>query len=143
MPITQDEEGSLIRSIIISSAAVATMMLAAAPTEAQRWNDRGWRTIATKEVSGRDTDNVYLPGFMRQSEVRICVRRAPLRLRDFQIRFANGGRQDVGTRTVIGADSCTRAVDLRGNRRDIERIRLRYEPFLRHAVRPIVRVQIR
>ena len=131
------------RPIILSTATLATIMITAAPAEAQRWNDRGWRTVATREVRGRDTDNVYLPGFMRQSEVRLCVRRAPLHLRDFQIRFANGRRQDVGTRAVIGADSCTRAVDLRGNRRDIERIRLRYEPVLRSAIRPIVRVQIR
>ena len=128
----------MIRSIILSAAAVATIVLAA-PADAKH----GWRTIGTKEVTGRDTDTIYLPGFMRQTEVRVCVRRAPLHLRDFQIRFANGHRQDVHTKAVIGADSCTRTVDLRGYRRDIERIRLRYEPVLRNAMRPIVRVQIR
>ena len=131
------------RPIIFAAATLATIIVTAVPAEAQRWNDRGWRTIATKEVNGRDTDTIYLPGFTRQSEVRVCVRRAPLRMRDFQVRFANGRRQDVNTRAIIGADSCTRAVDLRGYRRDIERIRLRYEPILRHAIRPQVRVQIR
>ena len=127
------------RLIILSGAALAIILLPAMPAEAKS----GWRTVATKEVTGRDTDNVYLPGFMRQTEVRVCVRRAPLHLRDFQIRFANGHRQDVSARAVIAADSCTRTVDLRGYRRDIDRIRLRYEPVLRHAIRPIVRVQIR
>ena len=110
------------RPIILSVATLATIMITAAPAEAQRWNDRGWRTIAVKRVDGRDTDNIYLPGFTRQRAVRVCAMNAPLHLRDFQIRFANGGR---------------------GNRRDIERIRLRYEPILRIALRPLVRVQIR
>ncbi len=129
------------RPIILSAAALA--MLTAAPAEAQRWNDHGWRTIAVKRVDGRDTDNIYLPGFTRQRAVRVCAMNAPLNLRDFQIRFANGHRQDVATRSIIAGGTCTRSVDLRGNRRDIERIRLRYQPVLRHAARPLVRVQIR
>jgi hypothetical protein len=133
----------LKRSIILSAATVATTMTAAAPVEAQRWNDRGWRTIAVKRVDGRDTDNIYLPGFTRQRAVRVCAMNAPLHLRDFQIRFANGGRQDVATRAIIAPNTCTRAIDLRGNRRDIERIRLRYEPILRIPLRPTVRVQVR
>ena len=68
---------------------------------------------------------------------------APLRLRDLDIRFANGGRQDVNTRAVLPAGRCTRAVDLRGNRRDIESVQLRYEPIARRAMRPVVRVQVR
>jgi hypothetical protein len=68
---------------------------------------------------------------------------APLRLRDFDIRFANGGRQDVDTRAVLKAGTCTRAVDLKGNRRDIASVRLRYQPIDRAAMRPIVRVQVR
>ncbi len=131
------------RPIILSVATLATIMITAAPAEAQRWNDRGWRTIAVKRVDGRDTDNIYLPGFTRQRAVRVCAMNAPLHLRDFQIRFANGGRQDVAHRAIIAAGTCTRAADLRGNRRDIERIRLRYEPILRIASRPLVRVQIR
>ena len=130
-------------TFIFTVATVATLVLTAGPADAQRWNDRGWRTIAVKRVDGRDTDNIYLPGFTRQREVRVCAMNAPLRLRDFQIRFANGHRQDVATRAVVAPDSCTRPVDLRGYRRDIDRIRLRYEPILRIPLRPTVRVQIR
>jgi hypothetical protein len=66
---------------------------------------------------------------------------APLRLRDFDIRFANGGRQDVNTRAVLPAGRCTRAIDLRGNSRDIDSVRLRYEPMRRSVARPVVRVR--
>ena len=68
---------------------------------------------------------------------------APIRLRDFDIRFENGRTQDADTRAVLGAGRCTRAIDLRGNRRDIDRIRLRYEPIARGHRRPLVRVQVR
>ena len=133
------------RSFILAAATAAATLVAIAPASAQqwRWNDRGWRTIGYTRVDGRDSDRINLPGVTRQREIRLCAMNAPLRLRDFDIRFANGGRQDVNTRAVLPAGRCTRAVDLRGNRRDIQSIRLRYEPIVRAAMRPVVRVQVR
>ena len=133
------------RTFILAAATAAATLVAIAPASAQqwRWNERGWRTIGYTRVDGRDSDRIRLPGVTRQREIRLCAMNAPLRLRDFDIRFANGGRQDVNTRAVLPAGRCTRAVDLRGNRRDIESIRLRYEPIARTAMRPVVRVQVR
>jgi hypothetical protein len=67
----------------------------------------------------------------------------PLHLRDFDIRFQNGRKQDVNTRAVLRPGRCTRAADLRGSRRDIKNVRLRYEPIYRSWQRPIIRVQVR
>ena len=67
----------------------------------------------------------------------------PLALRDFDIRFENGRRQDVNTRARLAAGRCTRDVDLVGGRRDIASVRLRYEPITRTWQRPVVRVQVR
>jgi hypothetical protein len=131
------------RTLILAAATAAATITAAAPAEAQHWNDRGWRTIGYTRVDGRDSDTINLPGFTRQREIRLCAINQPLRLRDFDIRFANGGRQDVNTRDVLRAGTCTRAVDLRGNRRDIASVRLRYEPIRRSSLRPVVRVQVR
>ena len=135
----------MTRFLTLAAATAATTFVAMAPASAQqwRWNDNGWRTIGYTRVDGRDSDTINLPGFTRQSAIRICAINAPLRLRDFDIRFANGRRQDVNTRAVLPAGRCTRAIDLRGNRRDIAQVRLRYEPFQRRAMRPIVRVQVR
>jgi hypothetical protein len=132
------------RLLILSGLAAALTITSAASAQNERsWNYRGWRTIAYKTVSGRDTDTIYAPGRSRQSAVRLCAINAPIRLRDFDIRFENGGTQDANTRERIGAGTCTRAIDLRGNRRDIDRIRLRYEPIARGLRRPLVRVQVR
>jgi hypothetical protein len=133
------------RTLILAAATAAATLAATAPAAAQqwRWDERGWRTIGYSRVDGRDTDTIRAPGFTRQREIRLCALNAPIRLRDFDIRFANGGRQDVNTRAMLPAGRCTRAVDLRGNRRDIESVRLRYEPFRRGLGRPVVRIQVR
>ena len=135
----------MTRFLILAAAGAAATLVAIAPAEAQRWrwDERGWRTIGYTRVDGRDRDTIYRPGRTRQREIRLCAMNAPLHLRDFDVRFENGRRQDVSTRAVLRAGTCTRAVDLRGNRRDIASVRLRYEPILRSAYRPIVRVQVR
>ena len=126
----------------IALGGIAIAMLAL-PASAQRWNDRGWRTIAYKTVNGRDTDTIDVRGHYRQRAVRLCTINAPIHIRDFDIRFENGGRQDANTRARLGAGRCTRAIDLKGNRRDVEAVRLRYEPFRRGFARPVVRIQVR
>ena len=130
---------------LIFAAATAATLTAMAPAHAQqwRWNDAGWRTLGYTRVDGRDSDTIYLPGRTRQRAIRLCSMNAPLRLRDFDIRFDNGRRQDVNTRAILPAGRCTRSIDLRGNRRDIASVRLRYEPVYRMAQRPVVRVQVR
>ena len=133
----------MTRTLILAAAGAAATLIAVAPAGAQYSNDRGWRTIGYARVDGRDSDTINLPGRTRQSAVRLCAINQPLRLRDFDVRFENGRRQDVDTRAVLRAGTCTRAVDLRGNRRDIASVRLRYEPIYRSWQRPVVRVQVR
>ena len=122
-----------MRILILAAAGVAATAAVVAPASAQRWNDRGWRTVGFTTVDGRDSDTIRLPGVTRQRAIRLCAINQPLGLRDFDVRFANGGRQDINTR----------AVDLRGNRRDITSVRLRYDAIRRSWQRPVVRVQVR
>ena len=133
------------RKIILAASTAAATFVMAAPADAQfgRWNDRGWHTIAYTRVDGRDTDTIRVRGHVRERAIRLCAINRPLHLRDFDIRYQNGGHQDVNTRAVLRAGTCTRAVDLRGHRRDIKAVRLRYEPIYRAILRPIVRVQVR
>lgn len=133
------------RTLILAAAGVASTLVAISPAGAQygRWNDRGWRTVGYTRVDGRDSDTIALPGLTRQRAIRLCAINQPLHLRDFDVRFANGGRQDVNTRAVLRAGTCTRRVDLKGNRRDITAVRLRYEPIRRSWQWPVVRVQVR
>ena len=130
-----------MRTLLLGAATAAATLASAAPASAQSYN---WRTIAYKTVaSGTDRDIINVRGDRRYRQVRLCAFNAPIRMRDFDIRFENGGRQDVRVRQRIGAGTCTRNIDLEGNRRDIERIRLIYERVARSIHRPLIRVQAR
>ena len=133
------------RTLILGLAGAAATLVAVAPASAQfgRWTERGWRTVAYTRIDGRDTDTIRLRGHVRERAIRVCAINQPLNLRDFDIRYANGRRQDVNTRAVLRAGTCTRAVDLRGGRRDIDSVRLKYAPIYRSGQRPYVRIQVR
>jgi len=130
-----------MRTLLLGAAAAAATLALAAPASAQSYN---WRTIAYKTVNnGTDRDTINVRGDRLYREVRLCSFNAPIRMRDFDISFENNRRQDVRVRQRIAAGSCTRAIDLDGNRRDIERIRLVYERLPRSRYRPLIRVQAR
>jgi hypothetical protein len=129
------------RTIILATAAAAIAAAGAAPAQAQRWNN--WRTIAYQTVNGRDTDNIRVRGTARYRQLRVCVYGGPIHMRDVDVRFRNGRSQDIGTRSLMRTGTCTRNLDLRGNYRDVTRVRLKYAPLARGWVRPLIRVQAR
>lgn len=110
------------RTMIFSAIAAATI---AAPAAAQR----GWILVGEREVSDRvDRDVISVEGRRRFSQVRICVGRNRIRFYDIDVRFRNGGNQDVPVRAVIRAGGCTRNVVLRGRGgRDISSVAFTYE----------------
>jgi hypothetical protein len=74
-----------------------------------------------------DRDTVYLAGHRGDRQIMICVYRAPVRFYDLDVRFSNGGHQDLNVRHLIRPGQCTRAIDLRGFRRDIRYVTMLYE----------------
>lgn len=133
-----------ISSISLALGAAALILPIAAEAQQRRPNQANWRVIGFKVVNGSsDTDTVRLPGQQRFRQLRLCAYNAPLRLRDFDVQFENGGRQDVSTRERINPGTCTRAIDLKGQRRDITRVTLRYDRIQRGMRVPLVRVSAR
>jgi hypothetical protein len=131
------------RSLILALATGAATLAATAPAAAQPWRNNNWHTLAYTTVSGRDNDTIRVPGSARYHQLRLCVFNAPLTMRDFDVRYRNGGHQDIAVRQIIRAGTCTRNVDLAGNRRDVTAVRLKYSAIRRGFGRPIVRVQAR
>jgi hypothetical protein len=87
-----------------------------------------WELIGTQQVSFRtERDTIYVRGHERHRQLKICVYNRPVRMLDMDVRFRNGGHQDVGVRHVIGAGDCTRAIDLDGRRRDIRSVSFTYK----------------
>jgi hypothetical protein len=130
-----------MKSTIILAAAGAATAAIPAPADAQRYMN--WRTVAYTTVNGRDSDTIRVPGTARYRQLRVCVYGGPINMRDVDVRFRNGGRQDIGTRRLMRPGTCTRNLDLSGRARDVTQVRLKYAPLARGWVRPVVRVQAR
>jgi len=131
----------MLKSLMLAGATVAAALAVAGPADAQY--HRNWRTVAFTQVNGRDTDTIRVPGTARYRQMRVCVFNGPIQIRDVDVRFRNGRHQDLSTRHFMRAGTCTRNLDLAGNRRDVTAIRLKYAPLSRGWVRPVVRVQVR
>lgn len=133
----------MTKLLLPAFAAVAMLALAAAPADARR-PVQGWQVIGYKTVGfGTDRDVIRVRGNDRFREVRLCAINRPIRLHDFAVTFANGGRQDLQVRNRIAAGSCTRAIDLRGNARNIDTVELTYERIDRRLGAPLIRVTAR
>jgi hypothetical protein len=130
-------------TLILTAAAAAATVTAAAPADAQRYHQGRWRTVAYTTVNGHDSDTIRVRGTARYRQMRVCVFNGPIRMRDLDVRYRNGARQDIAVRELMRAGTCTRNIDLAGNRRDVTRVRLKYAPLARGWVRPLVRVQVR
>ena len=118
---------------LLAAAAIST---AAAVSPALAWDE-----IATREVTDRyDVDVVNLPGDRKFARVKVCVLHNPVHFYDFDIFFKNGGHQDVSVRARINPGECTRAIDLKGGRRNIERIKFKYEETSWFVGRAVVRI---
>jgi hypothetical protein len=130
------------RTMLLAFAAGAATLATAAPADAQRWRNN-WHTVGYTQVQGRDSDTVRLPGTARYRQLRVCVFNGPIHMRDLDVRYRNGGHQDVAVRNLMRAGTCSRNIDLAGNRREVTAVRIKYAPLARGWVRPIVRVQVR
>ena len=131
------------RTLILAATTAAATVAAATPADAQRGHNNSWRTVGYTKVNGRDADTIRLPGTARYRQMRVCVYEGPIQMRDLDVRYRNGARQDVNVREMMRAGTCTRNIDLAGHRRDVTAVRIKYAPLLRGWARPIVRVQVR
>ncbi|HKJ61404.1 MAG TPA: hypothetical protein VKA94_05345 [Hyphomicrobiales bacterium] len=114
-----------MKTIAKLAMAFSFLALAAtAPSAAQAQ----WVLLGEKAVSlDADRDIVSAVGEGTFSGIRLCVRRRAVRFYDLDVEFGNGGHQDLQIRRVIGPGECTRAIDIRGNRRFIRRVILNYQ----------------
>lgn len=113
--------------------------MSASPASAQD----GWRVIAVQTVSkGGDQDTVFVTNREKFSQVRICVFERRIHLNDFSVQFGNGGRQSLDVKSNFRPGQCSRAIDLKGDRRHIELVMLNYRRLPGDGA-PVVRIQAR
>lgn len=101
----------------------AVLALAATTGPAFAWDQIGARDVRDRT----DRDTIYLNGHRQFERIKLCVYRNPVHFYDLDVRFNNGGHQDVSVRSRINPGQCTRAIDLNGDDRDIATISMLYE----------------
>jgi hypothetical protein len=105
---------------LLATIAAGTALVAA---PALAWDHLGTRNVR----DAVDRDSINLDGKRRFERIRICVYGRPVHFIDVNVRFANGGVQDVPVRAVIRPGQCTRAIDLIGADRNIASVHMVYE----------------
>jgi hypothetical protein len=87
-----------------------------------------WELLGSRDVADRvDRDSIAVEGNRRFDRIRLCVSERPVHFIDLDVRFANGGHQDVPVRAQIRAGQCTRSIDLTGDNRNVASVAMVYE----------------
>lgn len=87
-----------------------------------------WELVGQRSVSFRsEREQIQVHGRDRHKQIMVCVYNAPVRIADLGVTFKNGGKQDLAVRNVINAGQCTRAIDLKGQKRDIKSVNMKVQ----------------
>lgn len=90
----------------------------------ERWEELGCKGVS---LFGRDRDTVKVGRREgRFKAVRLYVRGADVEMLDLKIIYANGEPDDIPVRHIIRKGERTRALDLRGRERAIDRVEMVY-----------------
>lgn len=109
------------KAIMLGAVMAITACATAAPAAA-------WTQIGVREVRDRtERDTIVVEGPRRFDEIKLCVYRQPVHFLDLDVRFANGGHQDVNVRQRINPGECTRNINLEGDDRNITTVSMVYE----------------
>ncbi len=110
------------RSIV---AAIAVLL--ALTTAAYARGPGGWQYLGEAHVDGQsDHDNISVghEGSFRSIQLRVSD--GPIEFDHVIVHYENGGNEELRIRQVIPAGGETRAIDLRGDRRNIRSVELYY-----------------
>jgi len=114
--------------------ALACIGLVAADAQAQRRdNDRRggdkWVQLGCQQVSfvGKDHDSIQVGRSEgRFKAIRLAARGNDVEMLDLKVVYANGEPDDIPVRSVLRAGRETKALDLKGGERAIQRIDMTY-----------------
>lgn len=119
-----------IRSIRWLTAALLVLAFAPAPLAAQ-----AWESLGTREVSfARDRDVIAVTAREgRFRAIKIEVDQGTLEMFNVQVTFRDGQRFSPETRLVFAEGSRSRAIDLPGEARIIQRVEFSYKSRVRRG----------
>ena len=126
-----------MRKALFCAAGIALVsVFSATPSLAQKWVNLGSRSVA----DNTETDVIGASGAGPFRRIKLCVSRRAVAFKDLDVVFGNGGSQDLKIRRRIGPGQCTRAIDVKGGRRNIKRVIMRYETIRNKGPQAVVTV---
>ena len=125
------------RIICLAGCAVIILAACGMVLAADYWAYLGQRTV-NHHV---DHDTIVVGGSEGEFKaIQIAVLRNAVRFMDVKVHFANGGVQDISLRSLIPAGKRSRAIDLAGDDRRIQKIEFWYDTQSIFRRKAIVRV---
>lgn len=113
-----------MKQLFLIGAGLA-MIIGAAGAASAMDEDGAWQALGRSRVSGPN-DTISVRGYDQFRDIRICALNGPVSVRKLNIRFYSGQVQEIERPMVLATNSCTRAIDLAGDKRNIERIKVSY-----------------
>ena len=114
----------MFRTSMIAVSLLLVFYAGTAEISAQKWENLG-----SKEVKDRSEQDTWHLGTGKGEfrKLKISVQFRPVRFYKFQVTFANGEKQIVEVRNLIPPGGETRALDLNGADRHIDKVDIWYE----------------
>ena len=116
----------MVRQLAIILSVLFVFAAGAASASAQ-----GWENLGEKEVKDRSEQDTWRIGNERGQwrKLKITVSRRQVRFYRVRVTFSNGQEQEVAVRALIKAGGETRALDLNGTDRHINKVDIWYEAY--------------
>lgn len=126
----------MLKKLIILSSVLFILSAGAAAVSAQKWEDLG-----SKEVKDRSEQDTWHLGKNNGQfrKLKLTVQYRAVRFYKLVVTYGNGEKQEFAIRDLIRAGGSTRALDLDGKDRFIDKVDIWYEAY---AARRGVRSQV-
>lgn len=114
----------MFKRIVVSLFAAMIIVCGAAAVSAQEWVDLG-----TKEVLDRVDEDTWGVGKDKGEfrKIKLSVRDRQVRFYKVAVKYENGRTENFEIRNLINAGGQTRAIDLTGRDRFIDKVTIWYE----------------
>jgi hypothetical protein len=115
----------MFKKLIILSSVLFVLSAGAVSASAQ------WVDLGTKEVKDRSEQDTWHVGKGKGEfrRIKIAVGDRAVRFYRLRVTFENGRTQEIELRNLIAAGGESRAIDLDGNARFIDKVDIWYEAF--------------
>jgi hypothetical protein len=131
-----------VLSIILLAIAASYGSMYAQQTTVITDDTSGWYKIGEAQVDfKKDRDEITVLGADRFKSIKLIVVNAPIELKDLEITFETGKKQDVKINTALKAEGETAVIDLvEGETRSIKKIGFIYKTQSYSDVKAVVQV---